>query len=51
MSAALSGVSEVRRAVEVRPEADALFVDRAPLAERERLVAAAVGQDRAVPRR
>jgi hypothetical protein len=39
----------VGAAVEVRPETDPLLVDRAALAERERLVAAAIGQDRPRP--
>ena len=39
----------MRRAVEVRPEARAVFVDGPPRGQAEDLIAAAVGEDRPLP--
>ena len=49
MSTADSGVSDSARAVEVRLEDDAVFVERAARGEAEHLIAARVGQDRPRP--
>ncbi len=49
MSVARSGRQEVQRAVEVRAELRAVLADPPHRREAEDLVAAAVGQDRAVP--